>query len=173
MQLECTTEHFDPFSGIISNSLRCLCVEVALLSIGGPTEIWWDLHRHGPPFQTPLGATTFSKRGAFGLQNHWKIPGFPPGGFDEMGGDLWRWPFVTQKVCGANIGNHIFSADKGRNAGLQRDGFAIVSGSWCKTVRPCYTGKRVVQFWCLSVPKTVPKIAARFGLFRFCREGDY
>ncbi|CAE7217622.1 MCA1 [Symbiodinium natans] len=35
-------------------------------------------------------------------------------GFDEVGGaELWRWPFVTHKVCGANIGNHIFSGDKG------------------------------------------------------------
>lgn len=34
-------------------------------------------------------------------------------GFDDFGEDIWKWPFVTHKVCGANIGNHIFSADKG------------------------------------------------------------
>eukprot|EP00931_Biecheleriopsis_adriatica_P119969 TRINITY_DN95122_c0_g1_i1.p1 TRINITY_DN95122_c0_g1~~TRINITY_DN95122_c0_g1_i1.p1 ORF type:complete len:461 (+),score=82.67 TRINITY_DN95122_c0_g1_i1:57-1439(+) len=35
-------------------------------------------------------------------------------GFDEFGnGDVFRWPFVTHKVCGANIGNHIFSGDQG------------------------------------------------------------
>ena len=35
-------------------------------------------------------------------------------GFHEVGGqDLWRWPFVMQKVCGANIGNQLFAFDKG------------------------------------------------------------
>ncbi|CAJ1345142.1 unnamed protein product [Effrenium voratum] len=34
-------------------------------------------------------------------------------GFDEVGAEIWRWPFVSHKVCGANIGNHIFSGEKG------------------------------------------------------------
>lgn len=35
-------------------------------------------------------------------------------GFDEVGGpNLWRWPFVIHKVCGANINNHMFSAGRG------------------------------------------------------------
>jgi len=34
-------------------------------------------------------------------------------GFDDFGEEMWKWPFLTHKVCGANIGNHIFSADKG------------------------------------------------------------